>query len=79
MDGAQFYHYYQANGWQVGRVPMRSWQAAVAKWHHSSRRPKKKTAMEILEEDDCEQEANDCHAGLDPASRTTPYDLHAQT
>ncbi len=28
----QFMSYYDANGWKVGRNPMKSWQAAVQSW-----------------------------------------------
>lgn len=27
-----FFNYYESNGWRVGRNPMRSWTAAMAKW-----------------------------------------------
>lgn len=31
-DAAQFVDYYTANGWRVGRTPMRDWQAALRNW-----------------------------------------------
>ena len=31
-DAAQFVDYYTANGWHVGRSPMRDWQAALRNW-----------------------------------------------
>lgn len=32
IDPQQFVDYYTANGWRVGRKPMRDWQAAVRQW-----------------------------------------------
>lgn len=32
IDPAQFIDYYTANGWKVGRNPMRDWRAAVRQW-----------------------------------------------
>ena len=36
FDAEEFLAHYESNGWMVGRVPMRSWQAAVVTWkkHH---------------------------------------------
>ncbi len=31
-DPADFYDHFQANGWMVGRVPMKDWQAAARNW-----------------------------------------------
>lgn len=32
LEGQKFCDYYEANGWKVGRNPMKSWQAAVRTW-----------------------------------------------
>ena len=33
----RFFNYYEANGWRVGRNPMKSWQAAMVNWRtHAS-------------------------------------------
>lgn len=32
VDAQRFVDYYEANGWKVGRNPMRSWQAAARNW-----------------------------------------------
>ena len=32
VDAQRFVDYYEANGWRVGRNPMRSWQAAARNW-----------------------------------------------
>lgn len=32
VDPARFFDHYAANGWKVGRVPMKDWRAAVRKW-----------------------------------------------
>lgn len=31
-EAEKFFDYYEANGWRVGRNPMKSWQSAVANW-----------------------------------------------
>lgn len=28
----QFWHYYESNGWRVGKVPMKDWKAALRTW-----------------------------------------------
>ena len=33
MDAREFYDYYEANGWMVGKNKMKSWTAAVANWN----------------------------------------------
>ena len=32
MDAVRFHAYYTANGWKVGRNPMKNWKAAVVNW-----------------------------------------------
>ena len=32
FDAEAFMAHYESNGWMVGRVPMKSWQAAVVNW-----------------------------------------------
>ena len=36
VDWVQFYEYYEANGWHVGRNPMKDWKAAVRYWETSA-------------------------------------------
>jgi hypothetical protein len=31
-ESTRFYNYYEANGWKVGRNPMKNWKAAVITW-----------------------------------------------
>lgn len=31
-EADKFFDYYEANGWKVGRNPMKNWQSAVANW-----------------------------------------------
>ena len=31
-EAEKFFHYYESNGWRVGRNPMRSWSAALTNW-----------------------------------------------
>lgn len=35
----KFYDYYEANGWKVGRNPMKDWQAAMRNWKRNMRAP----------------------------------------
>ena len=32
VDAARFVDYYTANGWKVGKNPMKDWRAAVRTW-----------------------------------------------
>lgn len=32
IDPEMFFDHYEANGWMVGRNPMKNWQAAVRTW-----------------------------------------------
>lgn len=32
VEAEKFYNHYSANGWKVGRNPMKDWKAAVRKW-----------------------------------------------
>lgn len=36
-EAEKFWHYYEANGWKVGRNPMKDWKAAAAGWVMRSR------------------------------------------
>jgi len=36
LDCESFYNYYEANGWKVGRNPMKNWKAAMANWKRNS-------------------------------------------
>jgi hypothetical protein len=36
VDPQRFLDYYDANGWRVGKNPMRNWQAAVRNWEKGS-------------------------------------------
>lgn len=38
MDVERFYAYYSANGWKVGRNPMKSWHYALAYWYKNEQR-----------------------------------------
>jgi hypothetical protein len=44
VNPLKFYNHYEANGWKVGKNPMKDWQAAVREWEHSDyNRPKNKS------------------------------------
>lgn len=36
VNARQFFNYYEANGWRVGRNPMKNWKAAVENWATNS-------------------------------------------
>ena len=42
-----FVAHYEANGWKVGRNPMKDWRAAVRTWHHRNAPEKKAVADEF--------------------------------
>jgi hypothetical protein len=39
VNAETFYDHYQANGWKVGKVPMKDWRAAVRYWEKSTYSP----------------------------------------
>ncbi len=42
----EFIDFYQSNGWKVGRVSMKDWQAAVRNWCRRNRRVENKKGTE---------------------------------
>ena len=36
VDPDKFWNYYEANGWKIGKNPMKNWQAAVRTWEKNS-------------------------------------------
>lgn len=45
VDAERFLDYYTANGWKVGKNPMRDWKAAVRTWERDSFPKQKKSTM----------------------------------
>lgn len=41
IDSQQFYDYYEANGWRVGKNPMKDWKACIRTWERNSFNNKK--------------------------------------
>lgn len=39
IDFEKFHSYYSANGWKVGRNPMKDWKAAVRNWYARDNKP----------------------------------------
>lgn len=39
VDAEKFHSYYEANGWKVGKNPMKDWRAAVRTWEKSQQGP----------------------------------------
>ena len=39
VDANRFYNYYEANGWKVGRNPMKDWKACVRTWERNNPKP----------------------------------------
>ena len=33
VDSEKFWHHYEANGWKVGKNPMKNWKSAVSTWN----------------------------------------------
>lgn len=38
VDAMSVWLHYEANGWMVGKVPMKNWKAAVANWERMAHR-----------------------------------------
>jgi len=38
IDAESFYDYYEANGWKVGRNPMKDWKATVRYWEKNNKK-----------------------------------------
>ena len=38
VDGDEFFDFYEAKGWMIGRSPMKNWQAAVRNWKRRSKK-----------------------------------------
>ncbi|NCC64484.1 MAG: hypothetical protein EOM15_07495 [Spirochaetia bacterium] len=36
IDPIHFHDYYEANGWKIGKNPMKSWKAAIRTWEKNS-------------------------------------------
>lgn len=36
VDAEKFWNYYEANGWKIGKNPMKNWKAAVHTWEKNS-------------------------------------------
>lgn len=52
VNPARFIDYYTANGWKVGKNPMRDWKAAVRNWERSDRRGANGVEVKHTAEDD---------------------------
>ena len=52
IDTGKFFHYYQANGWNVGRKKMKSWQDAIRYWASSEKSPTKQQGKYRLTTED---------------------------
>lgn len=53
VDAEHFYDYYEANGWKVGKNPMKDWKASVRTWERNGydKKPSaKKPASTIMED-----------------------------
>lgn len=55
VDPQRFCDYYEANGWRVGKNPMRDWRAAVRTWERNSAGPSSRSPgnpfLQMLEVD----------------------------
>ena len=52
LDGEQFCAYYEARGWMLGKVKMKSWKAAVVTWKKRSKKQNTGFRVPKLQEDD---------------------------
>lgn len=51
IDAERFFDYYEANGWRVGKNPMKDWKAAVRTWTRNSYGGNSKAKSIAREED----------------------------
>lgn len=58
VDAQRFVDYYEANGWKVGRNPMRSWQAAARNWQRRELQYQQPTAMAAINQTNLFTEPN---------------------
>lgn len=45
INPEQFIDYYTANGWRVGKAPMKDWRAAVRTWERNGRKSDRKNTF----------------------------------
>ena len=58
VDAQRFVDYYEANGWRVGRNPMRSWQAAARNWQRREMQYQQPAAMAAINQTNLFTEPN---------------------
>lgn len=58
VDVQRFVDYYEANGWKVGRNPMRSWQAAARNWQRRELQYQQPAAMAAINQTNLFTEPN---------------------
>lgn len=58
VDAQRFVDYYEANGWKVGRNPMRSWQAAARNWQRREMLYQQPAAMAAINQTNLFTEPN---------------------
>ena len=58
VDAQRFVDYYEANGWKVGRTPMRSWQAAARNWQRRELQYQQPAAMAAIKQTNLFTEPN---------------------
>ena len=66
VDAQQFADYYEANGWRVGRNPMKDWRATVRNWARNNKKwpHSGKTCFTASEMDPKEQNIDDLRRRL---------------
>lgn len=74
----KFYHYYESNGWRVGKNPMKSWTAAMVNWreHWRERRftPEGKPAAGAADKILKKQSLDRIEARIDQIRRNAPVE-----
>ena len=55
VDAEEFVDYYEANGWKVGKNPMKDWKAAVRTWEHkrNAEKPARHSADYSRDAEEC--------------------------
>lgn len=51
VDPLRFMDYYEANGWMMGRTPMKDWKAAMRRWNETERNEDRKVNRKLSGQD----------------------------
>jgi len=59
IDPNQFIDYYNANGWKVGKNPMKDWQATARTWHRNSNNNNNQVSYQKMSKEQLKKQERD--------------------